>query len=161
MATVPDDGRMTGAGARVTIAVGLLALVPVAGGCGGFEAPTTLEECRGAAADGSGDGEMWTVAYDEADRPLGATGTVYACVGDLPGFVVSVDPPAGVVVEPDEVTTPVGGGVVELAVTVTGREDATLTLHLDGGADGSATHWVDVDVDDDEWSFDQTAGRGL
>lgn len=148
---------MTGAGARVVIAVGLLSLVPAAGGCGGFEAPTTLEECRGAAAGGSGDGEMWAVAYDEADRPLGATGTVHACVGDLPGFVVSVDPPAGVVVEPDEVTAPVGGGVVELDVTVSGGEDSTLTLHLDGGADGRATHRVHVDVGDEEWAFDQPA----
>ncbi|WP_107764423.1 hypothetical protein [Nocardioides terrigena] len=152
---------MTGVGARVTIAVGLLALVPVAGGCGGFEAPTTLEECRASASDGGGDGELWTVAYDEADRPLGASGTVYACVGDMPGSVVSVDPPAGVVVEPGEVTAPVGGGVVELAVTVTGDEDVTLELHLDGGADGSATHWVDLDVDDDEWSFAQPDGRDL
>ena len=136
----------------------MLALASLAA-CGGpFVAPTTREECVRAIPDAdrrssSDTSASWSMAYSEDDRPLGTSGSIYLCVPDDIHATITTEPLPGVTVEPEPLLVRPGGGVPFLEVTVSeGEDEQDFFVHYDTDhEDGS--QWVEIHVDDDEWSF--------
>lgn len=121
-----------------------------------FVEPTTRAECLRAIRDEDTPDRAvnpsWGMAYSTEKRPLGAAGLVYLCVRPDADATVTTEPLPGVEVSPQPLLTR-SSEVPTLEVTVTGGEDEQDFRVLYESESESGTQWVEIHVDDGEWSF--------
>jgi hypothetical protein len=121
-----------------------------------FVAPTTRDECLAAIRDEDkaerAVNPSWGMAYSTEERPLGSTGFVYLCVRPDADATITTEPLSGVEVSPQPLLTR-SHEVPTLEVTVTeGEDEQDFRVIYDSESEGG-TQWVEIHVDDGEWSF--------